>query len=133
MTIATAADGRGLISSGSNHRPALGCTPKTRKNAPDTRPTRADIFGSIELDYKLILNLFGLAAFAALFYLTARRGATDPVCGMKVDRSKALRAVRAGRTYFFCSEDCRAQFEADPEAYTQPRPAAVAHAAGQAH
>ena len=44
-----------------------------------------------------------LAIFAALFWLTARRGATDPVCGMKVDRSKALRAVHAGRTFFFCS------------------------------
>jgi uncharacterized membrane protein YraQ (UPF0718 family)/YHS domain-containing protein len=101
---------------------------------PDTHPSRSDIFGSIELDYKLFLNLLGLAIFAALFYLTARRGATDPVCGMKVDRSKALRAVHAGRTYFFCSEDCRAQFEADPDGYTQRQPvAASAHAAGHAH
>ena len=29
-----------------------------------------------------------LAIFAALFYLTVRRGATDPVCGMKVDRDQ---------------------------------------------
>ena len=78
---------------------------------PDTRPTRDDIFGSIELDYKLILNILGLLIFAALFYLTARRGATDPVCGMKVDRSKALRAELDGQTYFFCSEHCRAQFQ----------------------
>src|SRR4051794_29010235 len=59
---------------------------------PDTRPSRADIFGSIELDYKLVLNVLGLVVFAALFYLTARRGATDPVCGMTVDRSRALQA-----------------------------------------
>jgi uncharacterized membrane protein YraQ (UPF0718 family)/YHS domain-containing protein len=96
---------------------------------PDTRPSREDIFGSVELDYKLVLNLFGLAVFAALFYLTASRGATDPVCGMKVDRSKALRAAHAGRTYFFCSEGCRAEFEADPDTYARGRPAtAPAHA-----
>jgi hypothetical protein len=54
---------------------------------PDrARPTRADIFGSIHVDYKLALNVLGVAIFAALFWLTARRGATDPVCGMKVDR-----------------------------------------------
>ena len=39
---------------------------------PDTRPTRAEIFSSIELDYKLILNLIGLAVFAVLFGLTIR-------------------------------------------------------------
>ena len=79
-----------------------------RRPDPDTpRPVAADIFGSVELDYKLVLNVLGLAIFAALFWLTARRGATDPVCGMKVDRSKALRAEHAGRTYFFCSDDCR--------------------------
>jgi len=36
------------------------------------RPSRADIFGSIELDYKLVLNLIGLVVFAALFALTRR-------------------------------------------------------------
>ncbi len=96
---------------------------------PDTRPSRADIFGSIQLDYKLVLNILGLAIFAALFYLTARRGSTDPVCGMKVDRSKALTAEHAGRTYFFCSEHCRSQFEADPDVYTRKGAApAAAHA-----
>jgi uncharacterized protein len=101
---------------------------------PDTRPSRADIFGSVELDYKLVLNFLGLAVFAALFYLTARRGATDPVCGMKVDRSKAVRAAHAGRIHFFCSEDCRSQFEADPDGYTRRKPPAVGtHATGHAH
>ncbi|MGH2925369.1 MAG: permease, partial [Solirubrobacterales bacterium] len=37
------------------------------------RPTRGDIFGGVELDYKLFLNLAGLAIFSALFYLTMRR------------------------------------------------------------
>jgi uncharacterized membrane protein YraQ (UPF0718 family) len=77
---------------------------------PSTRPSREDIFGSIELDYKLVLNVIGLVVFGALFWLTARRGVTDPVCGMKVDRSKAIRREIGGRTYYFCSESCLRAF-----------------------
>ncbi|MEO7198036.1 MAG: permease [Solirubrobacterales bacterium] len=76
------------------------------------RPTRGDIFGSFELDYKLLLNVLGLIIFAALFWLTARRGVTDPVCGMKVDRSKAIKREVAGATVFFCSAHCAEAFEA---------------------
>jgi uncharacterized membrane protein YraQ (UPF0718 family) len=36
------------------------------------RPTRADIFGSVQLDYKLALNVLGLAIFSVLFWLTTR-------------------------------------------------------------
>ncbi len=101
---------------------------------PDTRPTRDDIFGSVELDYKLVLNVLGALVFAGLFNLTIRRGATDPVCGMKVDRSKALRAEHAGHTYFFCSEGCRSTFLADPDGYTgEERLPVEAPAAGHAH
>jgi uncharacterized membrane protein YraQ (UPF0718 family) len=39
------------------------------------RPTREDIFGSVELDYKLLLNLLGLAIFTALIWLTRSRRA----------------------------------------------------------
>ena len=56
---------------------------------------RADIFSSIALNYKLALNLLGLAIFAVLFWLTARRGATDRVCGMRVDRHKAIACSEA--------------------------------------
>jgi uncharacterized protein len=80
---------------------------------PDTRPTRDDIFGAIQLDYKLVLNALGLVIFLALFGLTMRRGATDPVCGMKVDRAKALRLEHGGRTYYFCSEHCMGRFQAE--------------------
>jgi hypothetical protein len=76
------------------------------------RPTRADIFGSISLDYKVVLNLLGALVFAGLFWLTARRGATDPVCGMTVDRAKAVTDHFEGRTMYFCSERCRHAFEA---------------------
>ncbi len=39
------------------------------------RPTRNDIFGSVEVDYKLFLNVLGLAIFATLFWLTRRDAA----------------------------------------------------------
>ncbi len=34
------------------------------------RPSRADVFGSIEVDYKLFLNILGLAIFAVLFWIS---------------------------------------------------------------
>jgi uncharacterized protein len=78
------------------------------------RPTRTDIFSSITINYKLFLNLAGLAIFAGLFWLTARRGATDPVCGMNVDRGKAVTKDFGGETFYFCSEHCLHAFEANP-------------------
>jgi uncharacterized membrane protein YraQ (UPF0718 family) len=86
---------------------------------PTIRPTRGDIFQSIRVDYKLFLNVLGVAIFAALFWLTVQRGATDPVCGMKVDRSKAITKEFAGETFYFCTEHCVHPFEADPERYTK--------------
>ena len=92
------------------------------------RPSRGDIFSSIRLDYKLALNIGGVVIFAALFWLTARRGATDPVCGMKVDRDKAVTKEIGGETYYFCSNHCLHAFEADPEKYLSgPTPAARDH------
>ncbi len=81
---------------------------------PHIRPTRADIFSSIKVDYKLVTNILALAIFAVLFALTVRRGASDPVCGMKVDRAKALRMDFAGERYYFCSQGCLHAFETDP-------------------
>jgi len=82
---------------------------------PHVRPTRADIFGSVKVDYKLVTNALGLIVFAALFGLTMRRGVTDPVCGMKVDRKKALTLDFGGETHYFCSEHCLHAFEVDAE------------------
>jgi YHS domain-containing protein len=81
------------------------------------RPARTDIFSSIQANYKLALNLLGVAIFAALFWLTSRRGATDPVCGMKVDRHKAVTREFAGKVFCFCSSDCLHTFENDPDSY----------------
>ena len=76
------------------------------------RPTRADIFGQITVNYKLFLNALGIVVFVALFWITSRRGATDPVCGMTVDRSKALTMDVDGKTLYFCSEGCRQSYDA---------------------
>jgi uncharacterized protein len=81
---------------------------------PATRPSESDVFGSIGVDYKLVLNVFGLVVFAALMGLTMRRGARDPVCGMSVDRSTALTLTANGTTHHFCSEHCRETFRAAP-------------------
>jgi YHS domain-containing protein len=77
---------------------------------PTARPTRDDIFGSVEVDYKLFLNVIGTFVFVALMYLTFRNGARDPVCGMHVDRRKALSIEHADQTVYFCSERCRTEF-----------------------
>ena len=36
--------------------------------------------------------------------------ATDPVCGMSVERERAVSAARDGETFFFCSRGCREEF-----------------------
>ena len=42
----------------------------------------------------------------------------DPVCGMFVDTLSArARSVFSGRSYYFCSDECRQQFEANPTRY----------------
>jgi uncharacterized protein len=39
---------------------------------PASRPSRADIFGSVQLDYKLVLNLIATFVFAALMWMARR-------------------------------------------------------------
>jgi YHS domain-containing protein len=44
--------------------------------------------------------------------------AVDPVCGMDVTTAgNAHRLEKNGHVYFFCSTDCREQFEASPEVF----------------
>jgi xanthine dehydrogenase accessory factor len=44
--------------------------------------------------------------------------ATDQVCGMTVDPlTAAHKAVHDGRTYWFCSAGCHAEFEKEPQRY----------------
>jgi uncharacterized membrane protein YraQ (UPF0718 family)/YHS domain-containing protein len=85
------------------------------------RPSRADIFGQVRLNYKLLLNALGFLIFAALFWLTLRRGATDPACGMRVDRARAVTAQVGGQTYSFCSEHCMHAFAATRGEHAAPQ------------
>ncbi len=44
--------------------------------------------------------------------------AKDPVCDMEVDdESAAATAQYRGKTYYFCSTGCKAEFEKTPEKY----------------
>ena len=89
------------------------------------RLARATVFGHVAVDY----NLLGAALFATLIGLTVRRGATDPVCGMTVDRGKAIRRTGPGGTASFCSEHCAARHDAATGTGTAPaadQPAATA-------
>ena len=60
--------------------------------------------------------------------------ATDPVCGMKVDRAAARGGSfdHSGETFFFCSPSCKQKFAAEPDRYLQraaPEPTHVHHPA----
>jgi uncharacterized membrane protein YraQ (UPF0718 family) len=52
------------------------------------RPSRSAIFGSVQVDYKLFLNLVALAVFAALFWLSGRRDATE--CSHGIEPTHAM-------------------------------------------
>ena len=42
----------------------------------------------------------------------------DPVCGMEVQASTAVSSViHEGKTFYFCSQDCKKEFEKDPAKY----------------
>jgi uncharacterized membrane protein YraQ (UPF0718 family)/YHS domain-containing protein len=79
---------------------------------PHAHPTRSAVFGAVAVDYKLLLNVIAAGVFAGLFLLTRRRSATDPICGMKVDRAKGIRRQGPAGTEHFCSERCAAKFDA---------------------
>jgi uncharacterized protein len=79
---------------------------------PTTRPSIDSIASrGISWNYTTVLNIVFTLVAAALVWLTMRRGARDPVCGMTVDRRKAVRLDVGGETHFFCGPGCRAKFE----------------------
>ncbi len=46
---------------------------------------------------------------------------TDAVCGMEFDAERPLGQTEYNEeTYYFCSEACKRQFEADPQRYVGP-------------
>lgn len=58
---------------------------------------------------------------AAAIAAAAASKTIDPVCGMEVDTVKAKAAGRTidhdHRTYYFCADDCKKQFAANPEKF----------------
>ena len=61
------------------------------------------------------------AAGQGLFGPVAR----DPICGMEVDEKRAAAAGRtsehAGATYYFCADECKKRFDADPARHASAR------------
>lgn len=50
--------------------------------------------------------------------------AIDLVCEMQVDeQTAAAKSEYQGQTYYFCSPDCKRQFDKDPERYLRKPPA----------
>jgi len=45
--------------------------------------------------------------------------ATDPVCGMAIEREKAVTGERDGATFYFCSRGCRLEFLEGAEEFTR--------------
>jgi uncharacterized membrane protein YraQ (UPF0718 family)/YHS domain-containing protein len=97
---------------------------------PTTRPSIESVTErAITWNYTAVLNILFTLVFVALFALTFRRGVRDPVCGMTVDRGKALSLDHGGRRYYFCGSGCRAKFEAEPERFAATGAAAEEAAA----
>ena len=46
--------------------------------------------------------------------------AKDPICGMMVDKAKAIKHTHEGADYFFCADNCLAKFKADPKKFAVP-------------
>lgn len=95
---------------------------------------RIVVAGTFLVDSESQLRSAGAGAGAGA--AAAHDGAThDPVCGMEVDAAKARAAghseVHGGKTFFFCSDDCKARFHASPERFAaEPKDAAGERLAG---
>jgi len=51
----------------------------------------------------------------------------DPVCGMSLDDDEADEtSTFSGKTYYFCSPDCKSDFDEAPEDYTDQEEESVA-------
>jgi uncharacterized protein len=89
---------------------------------PSTRPIQAIVVG-FQWNYTTFLNLVAIAVFAVLFWLYRNRDrlgeyATDPVCGMQVERASATTTIEHhGKKLYFCSTGCRDEFVRDPDRY----------------
>ncbi|SHF50157.1 YHS domain-containing protein [Caldanaerobius fijiensis DSM 17918] len=52
----------------------------------------------------------------------------DPVCGMTVDEGKApAKSEYNGKTYYFCSNHCKTEFDKDPAKYVKEDTGHMSH------
>ena len=102
---------------------------------PTERPSIQSITERpIAWNYTAALNIVFTLVAAALFSLTVRRGARDPVCGMTVDRNTTPHhSERDGTTYYFCGAGCKRRFDEEPAKYTGSAAAPLEHAGGHGH
>jgi len=56
-----------------------------------------------------------------------RQPARDPVCGMNVERGKAIKTEYNGDTYYFCCPRCQQAFENGPEEYLVAQATNITH------
>ena len=103
---------------------------------PTSRPTVVAP-AHFSWDYTTYLNFAFLALFALLYWTYRNRDrlgggdgyALDPVCGMQVQTANAPASVlHDDRRVYFCSDHCRARFEADPNRFA---PATGGHPGGE--
>jgi uncharacterized membrane protein YraQ (UPF0718 family) len=73
----------------------------------------------VDLDVTSALDVVALVGLGVLLYLRRYRPATgtsplatDPICGMQVEKSHAAATRSTDTTYFFCSDGCAARFDA---------------------
>lgn len=46
--------------------------------------------------------------------------AKDPVCGMEIDEKNAAgSSTFGGKVYYFCSSNCKAEFDKNPSKYVK--------------
>lgn len=45
--------------------------------------------------------------------------ARDVICGMSVKEDSEIRSTFSGKTYYFCSENCKVEFDKNPIKYTR--------------
>jgi uncharacterized membrane protein YraQ (UPF0718 family)/YHS domain-containing protein len=80
-----------------------------------------------EWNYTTFLNIAFLLVAVVVYVVYRNRHrlvvdttyATDPVCGMQVERANAAATAKVdGASYFFCSDQCRDKFVASPAKFT---------------
>ncbi len=90
---------------------------------PSSRPESV-VTTHFEWNYTTVLNIAFLGTFAVLYWLHrnrerlggGRQYATDPVCGMQVDKANApAHIVDDGTDVWFCSDRCRERYERLPQ------------------